>query len=43
MTFVALLFMNIGIVLLYAAYMNVSPFVVIRAFIEGKEINAVNE
>lgn len=39
MTFITLVLLNIGITLLYAAYMNVSPFIVIRSFIENKPID----
>lgn len=39
MTFVALLFLIASIVLLDAAYNNVSPFIVMRSFIEHKALS----
>lgn len=39
MLFVTLLLMNIGIIMLYAAYTNTSPFIIIRSFIENKPLN----
>lgn len=38
MTFVALSLLIISLILLYAAYKDVSPFVVMRAFIEHKDV-----
>jgi hypothetical protein len=39
MSFVALMLLLMGITLLYAAYMDASPLLVARAFIEHKELS----
>lgn len=43
MSFVTLFLLLLGITFLYAAWKDVSPFIVLRAFIEHKDVNEYTE